>query len=243
MCRRQALAGWYTLTGAVKTQRNTGEVYLAIAWLDTNGALLTTSDSYQLPPGDTEWQSVSLNALPPSGAASVSVWCISNHNHGTSWFDDLKLTVTQFPAVGKESYEQFLKEHPTEPLALAAHLMRVRALMTEAKWIRESGYYDPDAQKRASQIYAQAAAIVREDSVIEQAVKSAGSDLASEKERFEVLIDVAWWSAVRAAHNGGDIATVREYLSKIILRDRGAGGKAAAEKWLKEIDTETPLND
>lgn len=234
---------WYTLTGAVKTQENNGEVYLSIAWLDENGVMITTSDSEMLPFRDNDWQRVTLNALPPNEAVSVRVWCISNHNEGQTWFDDLKLTVTQLPAVGKVDYNQFLKEHPTHPLALTAHLMQVRALMTEAKWIKEGGYYDPDAQKRASALYAQAAAIARQDSVLQKAAAAARKDLAQEKERFESWIDIALWEAIKAANNGDDIAKLRQYLSKVVERDRDPDQKAAAEAWIKGIDAETKLND
>lgn len=234
---------WYTLTGEVKTVENNGEVYLSIAWFDSQDAVITTSDSEMLPPGDANWQEVVLNALPPDGAVSISVWCISNHNEGQTWFDNLKLTVTQLPAVGKESYDQFLIEHPAHPLALAAHLMRVRALMTEAKWIREEGFYDPEAQKRASTLYAQAAAIARNDSVLEKAAAAAGKDLALEKEQFETWIDIALWEAIKAAHNGADIAKLRQYLSKVVERNRNPDSKAAAEAWIKDIDAESQLND
>ena len=229
---------WYTLTGAVKTQENNGEVYLSIAWLDGNGVMITTSDSEMLPFGDNDWQSITLNALSPDGAVSVSVWCISNHNHGQTWFDNLKLTVTQLPAVGKGSYDQFLKEHSAHPLALSAHLMRVRALMTEAKWIREEDYYGPDEQRRASALYAQAAAIARKDSVLQKAAAAAGKDLAQEKEQFEALIDIALWETVIAADKAGNTATVREYLSKIVGRNRSPGDKAEAEAWIKTLDAE-----
>lgn len=234
---------WHTLTGDVKTAENNGEVYLSIAWFDSQDAMITTSDSEMLPPGDTDWQQVALNALPPDGAVSVRVWCISNHNHGQTWFDNLKLTVTQLPAVGKVDYDQFLKEHPAHLLALTAHLMQVQALMTEAKWIREEGFYDPDAQKRASQLYAQAAAIARNDSVLQKAAAAAGKDLAQEKERFESWIDIALWEAIKAANNGDDIAKLRQYLSKVVERDRDPDQKAAAEAWIKGIDAETKLND
>lgn len=130
---------FYSLTGSVKTSQNNGEVYLAIAWLDRNGARITTSDSPMLPEGDNDWQTLTVNALPPDGTVNVSIYSISNHNNGTAWFDTLKLRVTQFPAVGHKSYEQFITEHPDHPLALAAHLMRVKVLMTQAKWIKEKG--------------------------------------------------------------------------------------------------------
>ena len=230
---------FYSLTGSVKTIRNNGEVYLSIAWLDKNGYLITTSDSPMLPEGDNDWQQITVNALPPDGTVSVSVWCISNHNDGRTWYDDLKLTVTQFPAVGHKSSDQFLAEHPSHPLALAAHLMRVRALMTQAKWIKEKGFYDPAEQKRAAQLYAQAAAIQRNDSVLAKAAAAAGKTLSEEQVRFEALIDKALWEAAITAAASNDKEKVREYLSQIVTRNKDAELKAAAQKWIQEIDRQT----
>ncbi len=234
---------WYTLTGAVKTQESDGEVYLSIAWLDSNGDMIATADSAMLPPGDNDWQAVTVKALPPDGTVSAGVWCISNHNSGQTWFDTLHLFVTQLPAKGKGTYDQFLIEHPNSPLAIDAHLMRVQTVMTEAKWIKEADYYGPDEQKQASQLYAQAAAVARDDSVLQKAVAVAGQDFAQEKERFESLIDEALWSAALTAGRGGDIVNMRQYLSKIVERNRDAASKAAAEAWIKEIDAETKLNN
>ena len=234
---------WYTLTGDIKTQGNNGEVYLSIAWLDSDGNMIATADSAMLPLGDNDWQAVTIKALPPDKAAQASVWCISNHNSGQTWFDNLKLTVTQLPAVGKGSYDQFLKEHPTHPLAIDAHLMRVRSVMTKAKWIREEGFYDPDAQKRASQLYAQAAGITRDNAVLKQATTTAGKASTDETDRFEALIDEALWLAVFTAYNGGDITNTRQYLSKIVQRDRDPDFKATAEAWIKDIDAKNQLND
>lgn len=234
---------WYTLTGAVKTQQNNGEVYLSIAWLDSNGDLIATADSAMLPPGDNDWQAVTLKALPPDKAAQASVWCISNHNSGQTWFDTLHLFVTQLPAKGKGTYDQFLIEHPNSPFAIDAHLMGVQTVMTEAKWIREEGFYDPEAQKRASQLYAQAAAIARDDVVLKQATTTTGKDFADETDRFEALIDEALSLAVITAYSGGDIAKLRQHLSKVVERNRDPDFKATAEAWIKDIDAESQLND
>ena len=223
---------WYTLTGKVKTKRNNGEVYLLIAWLDREGHLIKTTDSPMFPFGDNDWETVTVNGLPPDGTVSVSIWCISNDNRGQTWFDDLKLTVTQFPAVGKASYDQFLLEYPNHPLAIAAHLMRVQDLMSQAKWISERGRRNTAKRKRASQLYAEAASIARNDSVLKQATEAAGKDFAVEKARFEALIDKALWEAAINAEAGNDIDKARIYLLTIITRDNDADLKARAEDWI-----------
>lgn len=227
---------WYTLTGKVKTKENNGEVYLSIAWLDREGHLINTADSPMRPSGDNDWETVTANGLPPDGTVRVSIWCMSNNNRGQTWFDDLKLTITQFPAVGKASYDQFLLEHPNHPLAIAAHLMRVRELMSQAKWIRERGLYNAAEQNRASKLYAQAAGILRNDSVLKKAVAAAAKDLNEEKVRFDALIDKALWEAAITAEAGNDTAKARIYLSTIITRAKNAALKAEAEDRITRLN-------
>ena len=234
---------WYSLTGDIKTEENTGEVYLAIAWFDPQGVMITTSDSLMLPLGDNDWQSVTVDALPPEGATTFRVWCISNHNSGFTWFDNLKVQLTQLPAQGKATYEQFLVEYPAHHLAIAAHTMGVLSLMTEAKWIREAGFYDPQEQLRASKLYAEAAGIARNDSVLTQATTGVETDLVEAKEAFESLIDTALWSAAIAASKGDDTDKARQYLSKIVERSRDPDATATAKTWIEDIDAVGKVND
>ena len=167
---------WYTLAGYARTQRNVGEVYLAIAWYDKAGKLITTSDSDMLPFGDSDWQQVTVSALPPQGAAQMELWCISNNNVGQSWFDDLELTIQQLPArqktaSGKPSdapYDQFLREYPRHPFALTAHDMRLKSLYTQGKWKKERSHHHPEDKEEAVRLFAQAAAVPRLDDALSQ---------------------------------------------------------------------------
>jgi len=221
---------WYTFSGQVKTQQNNGEVYLCIAWLDEKGHLITTSDALMLPPGDNDWQTVTVDALPAVGAVSVSFWCISNHNAGQTWFDDLSVTLTNLPGGG--DYDQFTRDYPSNPLAVSAHLMRVQSLMTQAKWIREKGFYDPNAQAQASALYAQAAGVSRLDSVLEQA---APERVEAVKAQFEALVDSALWEASITAHSAREVDKAKGYLQQIVNRDQTADFKTRAEGALNAL--------
>lgn len=217
---------WYTLTGKVKTLGNNGEVYLLIAWLDKDGAMITTSDSPMLPAGDNDWSTVTVSALPPDGAVNLSVGCISNHNAGQTWFDALELTRTHFPTTGAVSYAQFLIDQPTHPLAIEANLMQVQELMTKAKWTKEGDFYGSEAQLRASRFYGAAAKIPRKDAVYTKVFTALHDDaaeraaaLGAAQARFDGLINDALWSAVVTSEAGGDSEKSKAYLS--LLEGRG----------------------
>ena len=219
---------WYTLTGKVATVANNGEVYLAIAWLNQDGDVLTSSDSPMLPVGDNDWSTVTVSALPPADAAQLRVWCVCNHNDGEAWFDALELTRTAFTAANAVSYAQFLLDYPTHPLAIEANVMQVQELMTEAKWIKEDGFYVPAAQLRASELYAQAAGVVREDTVFSGVFAALHPNdegqraeaLTAAQTRFDGLIDLALWNAVQTSESGGDTEQADALL--LILEDRGS---------------------
>lgn len=218
---------WYTLTGKIKTLENDGEVYLSIAWFNQDGDMLSTSDSPMLPIGDNDWGTVTVSALPPDGASQFRVWCVCNHNNGQAWFDDLSLTRTAFTAANAISYAQFLLDYPKHPLAIEANVMQVQELMTQAKWIKEDGYYDPEAQLRAAALYGDAAGIVREDTVYSGVLAALHPDetqraeaLTAAQNRFDGLLDLAVWNAMRTSESGGDTDKAQEYLS--ILEDRGS---------------------
>ena len=218
---------WYTLTGKVKTLGNNGEVYLLMAWFNTDGDMINTSDSPMLPEGDNDWTTLTVSALPPDGAAKLSVWCISNHNAGQTWFDDVALTRTAFTTDNTVSYAQFLIDHPTHPLAVEANMMQVQELITEAKWTKEEDFYNSDGQLSASKLYAKAAGIERNDTVFANVFTALHEDaeeraeaLAAAKARFDGLIDRSLWHAVQTSEAGGDSEQAQKYLS--ILEDRGA---------------------
>ena len=234
---------WYSLSSDVKTASNDGEVYLCLAWFNTQGEMIATSDSQMVSFGDNDWHSVEVNALPPEDAKTFSVWCISNHNSGVAWFDNIKLKLTQFQAQGKVSYDQFLVEYPTSVFVISALTMPVRSLMTEAKWIRESGFYDPGEQLKASKLYAEAAGIVLNESVLKRVTTSSDGDFNAEKNRFEALIDEALWEAAKAANNGDAPAEAQSYLSEIAKR-RGVGSIGSVlETLTEEFDTEGGVTD
>ncbi len=218
---------WYTLMGNVRAIGNNGEVYLAIAWFNTDGDMINTSDSPMLQTTDTDWISMSVNAMPPTGAAQLEVWCISNHNTGQTWFDALELTRTSFTTDNTVSYSQFLIDYPTHLLAIEANVMQVQELATKAKWTKEADFYNSDVQLNASRIYAEAAGITRKDTVFANVFSALFDDakeraeaLAAAKARFDGLIDESLWHAVRTSEAGGDSEKAKEYLS--ILEDRGA---------------------
>lgn len=229
---------WYTLAGKVKTVRNNGEVYLLIAWFDKDEAMITTSDSAMLPEGDNDWSTLTVSALPPDGAVKLSAWCISNHNAGQTWFDDLELTRTHFPTTGAVSYGQFLIDQPAHPLAIEANVMQVQELMTKAKWTVEEDFYNTDGQLRASRLYGAAAAISRKDAVFTNVFTALHDDaaeraaaLAAAKARFDGLINETLWHAVVTSEAGGDSEKSKEYLSLLEGRgvDIGAVGTTGVE--------------
>lgn len=241
---------WYALTGNVKALGNNGEVYLSIAWLDKDGAMITTSDSAMLPAGDNDWSTVTVSALPPSGAVTLNVWCISNHNAGQTWFDALALTRTHFPAAGAVSYEQFLVEQPTHPLAVEANVMQVQALMTEAKWTVEEDFYNSDGQLRASRLYAEAADISRQDTVYGDVFTALheGEDerteaLSAAKDRFDGLINETLWNAAQTAAAGGDTEKAQEYLATLSERGSDIGAGETAGDILEDGDENLPDRD
>ena len=218
---------WYTLTGKVTSLGNNGEVYLALAWHNADGDRISTSDSAMLPAGDNDWTTVTVSALPPDGAVKLSVWCISNHSAGQTWFDALELTRTAFTTDNTVSYAQFLIDYPTHLLAIEANVMQVQELATKAKWTKEADFYNSDVQLNASRIYAEAAGITRKDTVFANVFSALYDDaeeraeaLAAAKARFDGLIDESLWHAVRTSEAGGDSTKAKEYLS--ILEDRGA---------------------
>ena len=227
---------FYSLTGRIKTEANNGYVFIAIAWLDRAGNAINTADSLMRPEGDTDWHPVNIDALPPEGTVNVSIWCLSSHNSGIAWFDDLKLTVTQFKFPGKISYDQFLIEFPSHPLALAAYMMRVRELITKARWTREEGFGNPVAQRNASTIYAQAAAIPLNTAVLEQASRAAQKAPDKQRAQFETLIDTALWEAAVTAAAGNDTDKAKSFLQKIVLRNKSTDIVANAQQWLNKLD-------
>lgn len=239
---------WYTLTGKVKTLANNGEVYLLIAWLDKDGAMISTSDSPMLPAGDNDWSTVTVSALPPDGAVKYSAWCISNHNAGQTWFDALELTRTHFPATGAVSYGQFLIDQPAHPLAIEANLMQVQELMTKAKWTKEEDFYGSDAQLRASQFYAAAAKIPRKDAVYTNVFTALHEDageraaaLAAAQARFDGLINDALWSAVVTSEAGGDSEKSQEYLLQLEGRGVDIGAVGATGENPENNDANPPV--
>ena len=216
---------WYALSGKVKTLENNGEVYLSIAWLDADGKMIATSDSAMLPEGDNDWTTVTVSALPAAGAMKLSVWCVSNHNAGLTWFDALELTRTAFATQNAVSYAQFLIDQPTHPLAIEANLMQVQELMTKAKWAKEADFYGTEAQLSASLLYAQAAGITRADAVFAKVFAALHEDaekrakaLAAVKARFDGLIDEALLGAYEMAEAGGNKEKADGYRTKLTER-------------------------
>lgn len=221
---------WYTLEGKVTTHGNNGEVYLAIAWLTQDGIMIQTSDTPMLAEGENEWSTLTVSALPPANASSLSVWCISNHNDGQAWFDDVQLTRTGFTASGVVSYTQFVTEYPSDVLAVEANVMQVRELMTHAKWIKEGDFYNTDVQLSASKLYAEAASVERNDTVYTSVFTVLHTDeleraaaLSAAQSRFDTLIDESLRKAIDTADAGNDAAKVAQYLETLEAR------RAAAE--------------
>ena len=130
---------WLTLSGWIKTERSRGEVYLALAWYDASGNPLgiAQSDRLHVPPAD--WVEISFSDLPPDAATHFTVWCASDYNPGTVWFDDLHLTATVLPRRNASAFgdleeglwindllvplpsagvhQRFLADYPDHPLA------------------------------------------------------------------------------------------------------------------------------
>ena len=217
---------WYTLSGKAKTDANNGEVYLSIAWYTSNATLITTSDSPMLTAGDNDWSTLTVKALPPANAAYLSAWCISNNNDGQTWFDDLDLTRTRFAATGAKTYEQFIQDQASHPLAVEANMMQVQQLLTKAKWTMEDDFYDSEKQLAASRLYGQASQVVRNDTVYTQVFDAVYDDateraaaVADAQARFDGLINHALWKAAVTSEAGGDTTASEAYVS--LLEGRG----------------------
>ena len=221
---------WYTLSGQVKTQGNNGEVYLALAWYDTDGALINTSDSPMLSEGSNDWATVTVSALPPAGATTLSVWCISNHNAGRTWFDGVALKRTHFAAAGAASYDQFLIDHPTDALAIEAIMMRVQERITSAKWTREADFYNTDGLLDASVLYGEAAEMPRKDAVIAKVLAALHQRPAERlkagaaiRERFKGLRIRALRAALETAGAGGNTERAEKFRTTLsTLLDQAA---------------------
>lgn len=83
----------YRLTGWIRTKDATGNNKLAIYWY--NGSMWGVVDtiSTQSLLGTNEWTRVSAVGTVPRNAALARVNLISENNSGTTWFDDVTLTV------------------------------------------------------------------------------------------------------------------------------------------------------
>jgi hypothetical protein len=84
--------------------------------------------------------------------------------------------------------------------------------------MKEKGVYDPKAQKRASEVFAQAAAVPRLDDVLSKAVPAI--DLAAVQQAYEALVDKALWQAAITAHDGQDFDAARGHLEQIVQRNQ-----------------------
>ncbi|MBI1923110.1 hypothetical protein HYR99_02555 [Candidatus Poribacteria bacterium] len=104
--------------------------------------------------------------------------------------------------------------------------------------MKEKGVYDPDAQKRASALFAQAAAMPRLDDVLSKAVPFEA--LAAEQQRYEVLVDNGLWQAAITAHDGRDEAAARSHLEKMVQQNQTADLKAKAQEWLNALNQMQP---
>ena len=96
--------------------------------------------------------------------------------------------------------------------------MRVQSLYTQAKWTREKGWADPEEQKKASELFAQAAAVPRLDNVLTQAVPA--EQLTSVDSAYEALVDQVLLMAALCAYNTQDYAKARQFSEQVIQRGK-----------------------
>ncbi len=209
---------WYALTGWVKTMGSNGEVYLALAWLDKKGEVITTSDSEMLPFGANDWQQLSVSALPPKNATKVSIWCISNHNAGKAWFDALSLSTKFMPSKSppgqQRRYELFIEDYPTHPMAVAASYMHAKSFWTKAKKLKEMGKHAD-----AALLYTQAAEVKANQKLVKAIFAKDLSKANQRIKRHEVLTDEALLQAGICYFYAKKYAKARESFETVISRN------------------------
>lgn len=83
----------YRLTGWMKTKDATGTNKIAIFWYNGNQWGVVDRVLTQPLTGTNDWTKVSVVGTVPRNAALVRVNLISENNTGTTWFDDVTLTV------------------------------------------------------------------------------------------------------------------------------------------------------
>jgi hypothetical protein len=80
----------FDYSGWLKTEKATGESYLAMYFYTKDNQLVSKAKSTGLA-GDSNWRRVSLTAGVPDGAAKLIAACRSDDNRGAVWIDDLEL--------------------------------------------------------------------------------------------------------------------------------------------------------
>jgi TolA-binding protein len=127
----------YTLTGWVRADLTTGRTYLSVAWHGSGGWICNTDSKWTRNSTNGQWVKLSVMALPPVGATSGQVFVRSDKNEGQVWFDDISLTLEEFPVTGEKPsqdapeggqlapYSCFVRDYPSQAgeaqLALAAY--------------------------------------------------------------------------------------------------------------------------
>lgn len=83
----------YRLTGWMKTQDATGKNVISIFWYNGNQWGVVDTVPTRSLTGTNDWTQVSVEGVVPRDAALVRVNLISENNTGTTWFDDVTLTL------------------------------------------------------------------------------------------------------------------------------------------------------
>ncbi|GAA2607215.1 cellulase family glycosylhydrolase [Paractinoplanes durhamensis] len=87
----QAGASWHAEVYAKGTAA-TGTTELALSWFDINGTWISQNTSNRLPAGTSTWTKLFVDAVAPTGAASVQLHLKSGDNTGSVWFDDVTVS-------------------------------------------------------------------------------------------------------------------------------------------------------
>jgi hypothetical protein len=82
----------YTAGVWARGREQRGKARIVLVWTDATGRYLSSSDSVQLPSGNSAWTHLSVSATPPAGASAVEINLQVCEDPGTTWFDDVSFS-------------------------------------------------------------------------------------------------------------------------------------------------------
>jgi len=230
---------WLTLSGWLNTEMSQGEIYLALAWYDVAGnrLALSRSDRLYIPP--QEWTELSFSELAPEAAAFFSVWCASDYNPGTAWFDALTLNTTVLPRkrlpmvemVGEDlrqglvlndiliplpsagGHQQFISDYPDHPLTVES-LYRIERQKFQAA--RDLG--QRKERSLSSEVLQRVFTQPPERNFLSVALAGDNAAVDWHLQRYETLIDEVLYQLAVNSASLADYALARQYNALIVER-------------------------